>query len=162
MSDTTSAANGKHAEHGADKYGTPPGDKYYRVIVVGIVDGGALRVEHREYLNRKVHDRSTSFKYLTVEAKKLDEKQSVGLVDESGKLVALMTGGKGRFASSDLRRLVTAKLTSEAKEAPIQQRLAARRQRQTQPAKADAPQREKRTSRGAKRTSRAPKAQARS
>lgn len=128
----------------------PASGRWFRVIECGVDASGSLRLAPREYLSRAVYDRSTTFRFLVLEAKKLGNEQSIGVTDEQGRLAHLFAGKTGRFATKDQKKLVAAKLlvdgigTAEAAAAPAP----------------EPKERKKRTSRGAappvpnKRTSR--------
>jgi len=91
--------------------GSPPASgRWFRVIECDLDAGGALRVRPREYLSRSVYDRSTTFRFLVLEAKKLTDSQLIGVTDEQGRLAHLFAGKTGRFASKDAKKLVAAKL----------------------------------------------------
>lgn len=125
--------------------GPPSTGRWYRTIECSLDAGGAFRIRLREYLSRSVYDKSTTFRFLSAEAKKLLDSQAVGVIDEEGKLVYLLAGKTGRFASADLKKLVIAKLVADGG-------------REAEEQAPDAPS-PKRTSRkpkvpGAKRTSR--------
>lgn len=91
--------------------GSPPATgRWFRVVECDLDAGGTLRVRPREYLSRSVYDRSTTFRFLVLEAKKLSDSQSIGVTDEQGRLAHLFAGKTGRFASKDAKKLVAAKL----------------------------------------------------
>lgn len=154
MSDTSSAAPAP----ALDPYGSPPSERWYRVVGIGLDADGALRVTRREYLSRPTFDRAGAVRHAMSEAKKLEQgEHSIGVVNERHKLIGLFVGKTGRSASRDLKTIVKGKLEIEKVAARKAVRAAKRTSRPPKP-----PQ--KRTSRvpaAFKRTSRKPALSAR-
>lgn len=118
----------------SDPYGSPPSERWYRVIGVGLDADGALRFARREYLSRPTFDRAGAVRHAVAEAKKLDDTDhSVGIVTERSKLIALIVGKTGRSASRDLKTIVKAKLEIEHKSAKKAARAAKRTSRPAAP-----------------------------
>ena len=112
MSDTFSIATGTSTS--SDPYGSPPSDRWYRVVGVGLDADGALRLTRREYLSRPSFDRAGAVRHAVSEAKKLEQvEQSVGVINERSKLIGLFVGKTGRSASRDLKTIVKGKLEIE-------------------------------------------------
>jgi hypothetical protein len=128
--------------------GPPSTGRWYRTIECHLDAGGAFRIQLREYLSRAVYDRSTTFRFLSAEAKKLLDSQAVGVIDEEGKLVYLLAGKTGRFASADLKKLVIAKLAADGGREAEEQAAEASPKRTSRKPKAPGPKRTSRKKRG--------------